>query len=66
MSIKYYNVYIKKVNNKRNKFNLKLTFKLDLTFLKKTVGRGHLAKKFLSKNNFLENDAPFFFTSETF
>jgi len=35
-------------------------------FLQKTVGQGHLAKKFFSKNNFLENDAPFFFTSETF
>jgi len=35
-------------------------------FLQKTVGQGHLAKKFFSKNNFLENDAPFFFRSETF
>jgi len=30
-------------------------------FLQKTVGQGHLPKKFFSKNNFLENDAPFFY-----
>jgi len=34
--------------------------------LQKTVGQGHLAKKFFQKIIFLENDAPFFFYIRNF